>query len=234
MRCHGLRRAGGVSGFGRWALAGVFATSAVTLGCAVKEQPRPDAMDRGLVDIDKAGLQVLTADVGLAPRQEKATYVLVDVANRHEKDAMVTVGGTLLSVDGQSVGKLRMQSLRIPARGRRLFAIVDQENQVRPAAKTAAVVVLGATVETREQEVIVTDGRVDRDQGRAVVRGTVKNRANRHARAVVVAAFYDADGRPMERPSTVFDLTGGGSRGVQFAGPKGSESASLFIGEIGF
>jgi hypothetical protein len=125
-------------------------------------------------------------------------------------------------------------SIRIPAGGSRLFALVDGEQRARPEATAARVEVLGAMPVEYAPPYQVTDGHVYGDQGRAVVAGNVVNTADRPGSAVIVAAFFDEAGRPMQRPSTVFKLDPHGKRGTQFVGPPGSKSAYLFIGEVNF
>lgn len=177
-------------------------------------------------------MRVATGPVGAGEEQREATFVLVDVINDSEVDVMVTLRGALVDDTGVAVGTLTEQALRIPARGgRRTFAMVDSEAEARPGATSARLTVFGAAEMRAPAPVVITDGHVYDDRGRAVVAGYVVNETDQEISAVVIGGFYDEDGRPMKRPSTAFRLAAGGKRGVQFVGPDGSRSAYLFVGE---
>ncbi len=203
-------------------------------GCRPR-QVQTEQVDHKYLTIDPGKVIVQSGEVGAPPRNQPASYVLADVKNSYPEDLMVTLGGALQDSGGRTVGRLRLQSIRVPgAGGVRLFALVDDRNALRPDAHGARLEIVSAYPVTYRAEVVVTDGRVTTDQGRAVVMGNVENRTDREAATVVVAGFYDAAGKPLGRSSTDFRLAARGKRGVQFVGPTGSTRAYLFIGESVF
>lgn len=177
-------------------------------------------------------MQLTTGLVGVGKFESEATYALVDAINNADQDLMVTLAGVFRDASGAEVGRATRQSLRIPAGGRRTYALVDADAEVLPGATDVEVSVVGAMALDYSPPVVITEGHVYDDRGRAVVSGYVVNTADREAKAIVVAGFYDADGVPVKRPSTLFTLTGKGKRGVQFVGPEGSRSAYLFVGDV--
>ena len=80
----------------------------------------------------------------------------------------------------------------------------------------------------------VTDGHVFTDQGRAIANAYVVNDSDHAGKAIVIAGFYDADGKPMTRPWTIYELGAGARQTAQFVGPVGSKSAYIFIGETAY
>ena len=80
----------------------------------------------------------------------------------------------------------------------------------------------------------VTDGHVYTDQGRAIASAYVVNDSGHAGKAIVIAGFYDADGKPMTRPWTIYELGAGARQTAQFVGPAGSKSAYIFIGETAY
>lgn len=210
-----------------FALAAAFLLLA---GCSKHKGWQAQEVDHSYVAPGRAVLK--TGSVGAGRFEVDATYVLVDAKNSASDDLMVTLEGDLLSESGDVVGSLRPQSLRVPGNGGvRMFALMDKGNRAVPGASRARIRVRGAMVLAYPASVIVTDGVVNLDEGRAVVRGFVENTARRNVAAIVIASFYDEAGQPMSRPSTKFDLDGQGKRGVQFVGPTGSRSASLYVGQ---
>jgi len=185
-----------------------------------------------LIDVEADRLAIKTGPVGHDKWKSEATYVLVEAKNTAERDLLVTLAADLVDADKKVVGKTRRESLRIPAGGSRLFALVDDKQTVRPAASGARVDVRGAENVSYPASVVVTEGNVYFDQDRAVVAGYVTNNTGGEVRAIVLAAFFDDKGRPMQRPSTLFPLAGKGKRGAQLVGPPGSRAAYLFIGEV--
>jgi hypothetical protein len=185
-----------------------------------------------VIHVDADRLAVKTGPVGHDKWKSNATYVLVEAKNTDSKDLMVTLSAELVDGDKKVVGKTRRESIRIPAGGSRLFALVDDKQVERPTATGARVDVRGAEVVDYPAPFVITDGHVYSDQDRAVVAGYLLNNADRPGKAMVLAAFFDEKGRPMKRTSTLFDIAGKGKRGMQFVGPDASRGAYLFIGEV--
>ena len=212
------------------ALALVVAGTAVA--CKRSEpQPPPPVSD---VELRTDRQRVLTGTVGTGKFESQATYVLVDANNTGPRDLLVTLRGNLVDDRGRPAGRLLAQSLRVPAGGMRMFALVDDQSAARPSAIGAEIEIAGALVPEYEPPVIVTDGRVDIDSDRAVAQGYVVNTAQRAVKVIVIAGFYDGEGNPLKRPSTQLEIDGGEKRGVQLVGPPGSKSAYLFVGEYGY
>ena len=170
--------------------------------------------------------------VGTGKYEKRATYVLVDAANPGDIDLSVTLGGQFLDQDNQVVGQIARQSLRIPAKGTRTFALVDDQREAHASATGATIEVTSAVQLDYEEQITITDLHEYQDGDRIVVKGYVKNTVGRIGKAVVFATFYDAEERPMKRPSTVFRLERHARRGVQFVGPPGSVRATLSVGDI--
>lgn len=189
-------------------------------------------VDRTQIQLVAEKLAVKSGPVGEPKWRSQATYALVEARNQTAEDVMVTLGGTLVDGAGTS-WPLRRESLRVPAGGTRLFALVDA-GQAERADAQARVEVVGAVTVGYPPPIVVTDGSVVLDQDRAVAAGYVVNTAERDGSAVVIGAFFDEAGKPLKRTSTVFDLAGKGKRGVQLVGPPGSRSAYLFVGEINY
>ena len=216
----------------RWLVAA--AALCALAGCKKESGWTHDEVPHDQIDVVADKMLVKSGEVGHDQWRSDATYVLVEARNESDRDAEVTLGGALLGASGAALSTLRKESIRVPAGGSRLFALVDGEQRARPDATTARIDVLGAMPVDYAPPFQVTDGHVYGDQGRAVVAGNVINTADRPGSCVVVAAFFDADGRPMQRPSTLFKLDAHGKRGTQFVGPPGSKSAYLFIGEVSY
>lgn len=204
------------------------------VGCKREATWAKDEVSHDLIDVVVDKQVVRSGEVGHDQWKSDATYVMVEARNESDRDCEVTLGGALTGKDGAPTGTLRKESIRIPAGGSRLFALVDDQQVARPQATGARIDVLGAMPVDYPPPILVTDGHVYSDQDRAVVAGNVVNTAQRPGTGVVVAAFFDGEGRPMQRPSTVFKLDAGGTRGAQFVGPPGSRSAYLFVGEVSY
>lgn len=199
-------------------------------GC--REEAKEPPVDPRAIAIAADTLAVRTGPVGEGKWRRDASYVLVEAKNTSDEDLLVTLGGALTGPELGAGAPLVRESIRIPAGGSRLFALVDHEQAVRAGATGARVELAGAVRARYAPPFTVTRGAVVLDQDRAVVAGDVRNTADRPGRAVVIGAFFDAEGRPLERASTLFKLAAGGTRGVRLAGPPGSRSAYLFIGEV--
>ena len=79
-----------------------------------------------------------TDTIGVDRFASQATFVLADAQNLADFDAEVTIGGILVDADGREVAPLRPESLRIPAHGRRTFALIDRGRAARPTAVAKA------------------------------------------------------------------------------------------------
>ena len=201
---------------------------AAAAACAEAPAARMD-VDRGQIEIVTDGVSLKTGAVGEARWKTQATYALVEARNHSEVDLDVTLAGDL--VGGESRWPVRRESLRIPAGGSRLFALVDDKQAARPQATGARVDVVGAMAVRYAPPFVVTDGKVVMDQGRAVAAAYLTNTAKRIGSVILIGAFFDEAGLPLGRTSTLFRMDGGGKRGVQLVGPTGSRSAYLFVGE---
>ena len=202
-------------------------------GCHKKRTKDDRDVDFGLVRVarDKANLRHDT--VGHDQWQSRATFVLIDAHNDHNEDLLVSLGGYLVDAQGNRVGKVRPESLRIPAGGVRTFAMIDDEQKVRETAVAGDIEVVGAYVPNYPPLVQVTDGAAYRyDSERIVVNGVVRNAVDRPTRVIVLAGFYDADDRPLTRPFTEMFLPGLGTSNAQFPGPPGAIKGYIFIGDM--
>jgi hypothetical protein len=65
-----------------------------------------------------------------------------------------------------------------------------------------------------------------------VVTGMIENPGDRTCLAVVLAGFHDADGVPMTRPFSLFQIGGGHDKPARFVGPEGSRRGYLYIGDV--
>jgi hypothetical protein len=203
----------------------------LSLACGKSDWASPE-VSYDVIDVDQDRLAIKTGPVGHDQWKSEATYVLVEAKNTDQHDLLVTLSGELLDSGKKVVGKTRRESLRIPAGGSRLFALIDDQQVARPSATGARVDVRGAETVSYPAPVVVTEGNVYFDQDRAVVAGYVLNNAGGEAKAIVIGAFFDDKGRPMQRPSSLFRLAGKGKRGAQMVGPPGSRGAYLFIGDV--
>lgn len=219
-----------------WLVASVMALTASSLGalatlsgCQQVQEAR--SLDLGLIAVS-AEPRVRTDTVGEGPFAARSTFVLVDAENRGSEAAMVTLGGTFRDGTGEVLGTLAAESLWIPAGGKRLFALVDKARVPRPEAKGAQILVYGAKIADKPLIMHVEDTSSFDDFGKQIARGTLVNDAARPGRAMVMAAFYDRDGRPMARPYSQIPIAANGRLPITLVGPPGSKSAALFVGDI--
>ncbi len=167
-------------------------------------------------------------------RTPQATFALVHADNGEDHDLMVTLGGVLVDGDGQEVGALAPAMLRIPARGRRTFALIDAQRAVRPTAATARIDVRGTSRAEQVETVRIVDGEVSRVGGAVVASGTVENLTDRPVQAVIIAGFQDAAGRPLTRPFAVYELGPRVKKPAIFTGPPGTATGYIFVGQVEF
>lgn len=220
--------------------------AALALASVACERPEVGtvALDRSQIAVHDEQLTLRTDAIGVDQFASQATFALVTAENLGDAPAEVTLGGVLVDADGREVGALRAESLRIPARGKRVFALIDRDRKPRPTATGARVDVRGARVPRFEDPVRITDGHVYRDKGppgpdgvpveRVVVAGKVHNPSDRAVVAIVLASFHDASGKPLTRPYAAFELGGKASRPTRFVGPPGSTTGQIYVGDIVF
>lgn len=218
-------------------MKGLVITGAVliagSLGVACKGKAAVDReVDHGLVRIDMANATLRHDTVGHDQWASRATFVLVDAYNEHSEDLLVTLGGELVDAGGTPVGAVRAESLRIPAGGVRTFALIDREQGVREQAVASRVDVLGAYVPDYPPLVQITDGNAYTYDERLVVTGVVRNAVDREVRVIVLAGFYDGEGKLLQRPFTTMYLPGDGQSNARFAGPPGSVKGYIFVGDM--
>ena len=172
-----------------------------------------------------------TDTVGVGTFEEHATFVLVDADNTSKEGAYVSLGGSLSDEGGTVLGKLRTQSLWIPAGETRTFALVDHDRKPRPASAHARIEVKGALVPAVPPPNRAVEVR-DYEQGDHVVAaGYIQNDANISGAITVIASFHDAGGRPMTRPFTMLKVGPHAKLPVQLAGPPGSKHGTIFTGD---
>jgi len=179
-----------------------------------------------------AGARMRTDAVGDGAFASTATFVLVDAENTAPQGAYVTLGGELKDSAGATVGELKRQSLWVPGRESRTFALVDSQRAARPTAAAARITVTGAMIPSEPPRAQITDLHSFDDRGKTVVQAYVVNAADRPGQAMVIAAFHDANGEPMTRPFQMIDLPAHDRRVVQFVGPIGSTHGSIFVGDL--
>lgn len=210
------------------------AVALLVLAACERPAGEPRAIDRALISVKHDHVVVRTDSIGVGKFTSDATFALVDADNLGDADAEVTLGGVLVDADGHEAGALRPESLRIPAHGRRTFALVDRGRAARPGATTARVDVRGAREPRFDEPVRITDGHVYQDGDRVVVAGMVENPTDRPCIAMVLASFHDRDGAPQTRPFSAFELGGHARRPTRFVGPSGSVAGQIYVGEILF
>lgn len=210
--------------------AAVAVMLALVAACERAERAAPP--DIGPIAVAHDRLTVRTDTVGHDRWESRATFVLVDADNPNPEPGLVTLSGLLVDADGREVGRLRAETLWVPARGRRTFALIDDRREARATAVAARVDVRGARRPTGAEPVVIDQGHVWSDYGKVVATAMVVNRAKRPCKAMVFAGFHDAAGKPMTRPFTVFELGPEVQKPARFVGPPGSATGYIFLGEI--
>lgn len=210
----------------------------LALAACSKSESASKQLDVNAIEvIDNARLR--TDTVGEAQFASMSTFVLVDAKNPTPDGAYVTLAGELLGDGGKAVGTLKPQSLWVPAGESRTFALVDTERVPRPATTSAKIVVTGALVTHDPPRVRITDQHAfvdkytehDKPVSRIVVQANVVNDAPRIGRAIVIASFHGADGRPMTRPFQSLELDKSQTKPIQFVGPPGSTTGTIYVGD---
>src|SRR5581483_1135128 len=87
-----------------------------------------------------------TDTVGDGAFASTASFVLVDAENTAPEGAYVTLGGELTDASGAAIGELKAQSLWVPGREHRMFALVDSARLARPTARAAQIKLFGAVI----------------------------------------------------------------------------------------
>ncbi len=201
---------------------------AVTLAACKGSEPA--RIEEGAIKIGTDRV-IQTGPLGEPGSDAQATYVLVDADNVTDHDLQVILGGTLQDADGKALGALRRESLRIPSQGRRTFVLVDQGRKVRPEATTAEVVVEHAARPDVRSSARLTDVHLFDDHGRVMVAANLTNDSDQGGSLIVHAGFHDADGRPMQRQFSVQEIGAHVTQVVRFAGPLGSKTGYVFLGD---
>ncbi len=168
------------------------------------------------------------------PYATSTTFVLVDAENGATESAYVTLGGELTDDTGAIVGTLKAQSLWVPAGERRLFALVDNERKERPASTSARIVVRGALIPDSPPRARIEQLHTFDDYGKVVAQANLVNDADRIGKVIVVSAFHDARGKPMTRPFQIIEIDRKQTRPVQFVGPQGSTTGTIFVADVAY
>lgn len=228
----------------------------LALAACSKSESQSKQLDPNLIEVvdnarlrtDTVGLSHHVEEHGIAPATvtedrrfaSEATFVLVDAKNPTPDGAYVTLAGELRGEGGATVGALKAQSLWIPAGETRTFALVDAERKPRPATTSAKIVVTGALVTHDPPRMRISELHTFVDTytesgapvSRIVAQANLVNDATRLGKAVVIASFHDKDGRPLTRPFQVIEIDGARTTPVQFVGPAGSTTGTIFVGDV--
>ena len=162
----------------------------------------------------------------------RATFVLADAENTGGDPAMVTLGGDLRDGAGAVVGALKPESLWIPPGESRTFALIEATHSTQPSAVAAQIKVRGAVIREESRDMRLEHVMSHDDYGKTVVEATLVNTAGRLGKAIVLASFHASDHRPMTRPFSVIRLEAHEQRRIQFVGPVGSTTGTLYLGDL--
>ena len=195
-------------------------------GCAQKRaKPDPASLEIGEARTIRVG------PVGLGEAEARATYALLDVRNPNDRPVVAELVGTWIDGAGNPLGPTRSELLTVPAGGVRMFALVDANRREVDNAVKIEARIKGASYGDASPRLVITNENQFTDQGRAVIAGFVENRGEGAVTAMVVAAFYDADGVPLEREASPYHIDGRLRRGIQHVGPPGSARGVLFVAD---
>ena len=199
----------------------------LVLACSKREKAEHVNLD--LIRI-VGDARMRTDTVGDGRFASTSSFVLVDTENASETGAYVTLGGAFTDASGTALGPLKPQSLWIPAKETRTFALVDQKREPRPTATSAKLEVRGALIASPPRAQVVDFHSFD-DGGKSVVQATLVNEADRRGTIIVIASFHDKEGSPMTRPFTLYELNAKQRVNVQFVGPQGSVRGMIYVGD---
>jgi hypothetical protein len=171
-----------------------------------------------------------TDTVGDGKFSSSSSFVLVDAENTSDTGAYVTLAGSWTDAGGAAVAPLKPQSLWIPPKETRTYALVDAGRKPRPTATSAKLEVRGALIASPPRAQI-TDVHTFDDRGKAVIQASLTNNADRRGTIIVIASFHDKEGSPMTRPFTLYELSAKQKVNVQFVGPQGSTRAAIYLGD---
>jgi hypothetical protein len=202
---------------------------AIALAACGRSVPQHD-LDLDAIRIS-GDARMRTDVVGDGKFASTASFVLVDAENTAAKGAYVTLGGAFTDEGGATVGRLKAQSLYVPAHESRTFALVDAERVPRPTATSARILVHGAVVPADAPRARITELHSFDDRGKIVVQAYLVNTADRPGQIMVIGSFHDAHGQPMTRPFQMIEIASGERRVVQFVGPEGSKRGTIFVGD---
>ncbi len=204
--------------------------AAALLGACARSKPA-NQLDLDAIRVT-SDARLRTDTVGAGQFSSTATFVLVDAENTAAAGAYVTLAGDLTASGGEVLGHLKPQSLWIPPGERRTFALVDTERLPRPASTSARIVVRGALVPDEPPKARIAELHVFDDYGKTVVQANLVNDADRIGQIMVIASFHDADGRPMTRPFQLIEIDRKQTKPVQFVGPQGSKTGTIYVGDV--
>jgi hypothetical protein len=207
----------------------VLAIAVALTACA---KPKSNQLDFDLIRVTNDA-RLRTDTIGDGKFTELATFVLVEAENTSDQGAYVTLGGELTDLEGKRVGELRAQSLWIPPKELRTFALIDKHRKPRPDAKAAKIYVRGAKLDRPPPAHLSGFRQVD-DVDKVIVQATLTNEAKRGGNIMVIATFYGPDGKPMTRPFSLLWVDKQADLPVQFVGPVGSKRGTIFIGDVAY
>lgn len=199
----------------------------VLLACSKRE--RAEHVNLDLIRI-VGEPRMRTDTVGEGSHASESSFVLVDAENGSETGAYITLGGAFTDAGGAEVGPLKPQSLWIPSKEARTFALVDAKREPRPTSSSAKIEVRGALIASPPRARIM-DLHSFEDGGRVVVQATVVNEADRLGRIIVIASFHDKANSPLTRPFSLVELNAKQRQNVQFVGPQGSVRGLIYVGD---
>jgi len=202
---------------------------AIALAACGRSAPQRD-LDLDAIRIS-GDARMRTDVVGDGKFASTASFVLVDAENAAADGAYVTLGGELTDGAGATVGRLKAQSLWIPAHESRTFALVDTERVPRPAATSARIKVHGAVIPADPPRAHIEDLHTFDDRGKIVVQAYLVNTAERPGQIMVIGSFHDRRDQPMTRPFQMIEIGARDRRVVQFVGPEGSTRGAIFVGD---
>ena len=202
-----------------------------------------------------ADARLRTDKVGGGDHVSTSSFVLVDAKNTADQGAYVSLGGELVDGGGAVIGTLKPQSLWVPAGEARTFALVDTERKPRPAATSTRIKVRGALISDPAPHARIADFHAFDDHGKVVVQANLVNDYPRIGHVMVIAAFHDAQHRPLTRPFRMLRIGPKGTADtveecpdadsprskfparaaqcpVQFVGPPGAVRGTIFVGDV--